>query len=95
MQRFRYPAAQTEALNATRKTFTIRTTIITFLTLVAFASSAAVAGMLEIGTVQLRATAPGMGMTGGYVAITNSGESEERLVAVLSLIHISEPTRLR
>ena len=60
----------------------MRTTIITFLTLVAFASSAAVAGMLEIGTVQLRATAPGMGMTGGYVAITNNGESDERLIAV-------------
>ena len=60
----------------------MRTTIITFLTLVAFASSAAVAGMLEIGTVQLRATAPGMGMTGGYVAITNNGDSDERLVAV-------------
>ena len=60
----------------------MRTTIIRFLTLVAFASSAAVAGMLEIGTVQLRATAPGMGMTGGYVTITNNGESDERLVAV-------------
>ena len=36
----------------------MRTTIITFLTLVAFVSSAAVAGMLEIGTVQLAPRRP-------------------------------------
>jgi len=60
----------------------IRKLIITFLTIGALASGAAVAGMLEIGTVQLRATAPGMGMTGGYVVITNNGNSDERLVAV-------------
>ena len=60
----------------------MRTAFITFLMLIALASSAAFAGMLEIGKVQLRATAPGMGMTGGYVAITNNGDSDERLVAV-------------
>ena len=59
----------------------MKTTFITFLTFVAFASSAAFAGMLDIGTVQLRATAPGMGMTGGYVTITNNGDSDDRLVA--------------
>ena len=60
----------------------MKTTFLTFLTLVAFATSAAVAGMLDIGTVQVRATAPGMSMTGGYVTITNSSESDDRLVAV-------------
>ena len=60
----------------------MKTTFLTFLTLVAFATSAAVAGMLNIGTVQVRATAPGMGMTGGYVAITNNSDSDDRLVAV-------------
>ena len=60
----------------------MKTTFLTFLTLVAFATSAAVAGMLDIGTVQVRATAPGMGMTGGYVAITNNSHSDDRLVAV-------------
>ena len=60
----------------------MKTTFLTFLTLVAFATSAAVAGMLDIGTVQVRATAPGMGMTGGYVAITNNSDSDDRLVAV-------------
>ena len=59
----------------------MKTTFITFLTFVAFASSTAFAGMLEIGTVQLLATTPGMGMTGGYVTITNNGDSEDRLVA--------------
>ena len=59
----------------------MKTTFITFLTFVAFATSTALAGMLEIGTVHLRATAPGMGITGGYVAITNNGDSDDMLVA--------------
>lgn len=40
----------------------------------------ATAGMLEIGTVQIRATAPGMAVTGGYASITNNGEADDRLV---------------
>ena len=41
--------------------------------------------MLEIGTVQIRAIAPGMDVTGGYVAITNHGNSDDKLVAVTAL----------
>ena len=37
--------------------------------------------MFEIGTVQIRATAPGMDVTGGYVTITNHGNSDDTLVA--------------
>lgn len=55
-----------------------------FLTIVAMLIAGvgqAMAGMLEIGTVQVRATAPGMAVTGGYVSITNNGEADERLLA--------------
>ena len=40
--------------------------------------------MLEIGMVQIRATAPGMYVTGGYVAITNHGNNEDTLVATFA-----------
>ena len=39
------------------------------------------ADMFDIGTVQIRATAPGMAVTGGYVTITNNGHAGDRLVA--------------
>lgn len=39
------------------------------------------ADMFNIGTVQIRATAPGMAVTGGYVTITNNGHAGDRLVA--------------
>ena len=38
------------------------------------------ADMFDIGTVQIRATAPGMAVTGGYVTITNNGQAGDRLV---------------
>ncbi len=41
----------------------------------------ALADMFEIGSVQIRATAPGMAVTGGYVSITNKGHADDRLVA--------------
>ena len=41
----------------------------------------ALADMFEIGSVQIRATAPGMAVTGGYVRITNKGHADDRLVA--------------
>ena len=37
--------------------------------------------MLEISIVQIRATAPGIDVTGGYVAITNHGNSDDTLVS--------------
>jgi len=40
----------------------------------------AMAAMFDIGTVQIRATAPGMAVTGGYVSITNNGNEADRLV---------------
>ena len=41
----------------------------------------ALADMFEIESVQIRATAPGMAVTGGYVSITNKGHVDDRLVA--------------
>ena len=59
----------------------MKSAFIAFLALVTMASHAALSGMLEIGTVQIRATAPGMEVTGGYVAITNHSNSDDKLVA--------------
>lgn len=58
---------------------------IAFLAFITMASHGALSGMLEIGTVQIRATAPGMDVTGGYVAITNRGNSDDTLVATSAL----------
>jgi len=41
----------------------------------------ALAGSLEIGTPQIRATVPGMQATGGYLTITNHGDTNDRLVS--------------
>lgn len=41
----------------------------------------ALADMFNIGPVQIRATAPGMAATGGYVSITNNSHADDRLVA--------------
>ncbi|MGC6453056.1 MAG: copper chaperone PCu(A)C [Candidatus Puniceispirillaceae bacterium] len=41
----------------------------------------AIAGTLEISNPQIRATAPGMKATGGYLAITNHGDAADRLVS--------------
>ena len=59
----------------------MKSAFIVFLVLITMASHGALSGMLEIGTVQIRATAPGMDVTGGYVTITNHGNSDDTLVA--------------
>ena len=59
----------------------MKSAFIAFLAFITMASHGALSGMLEIGTVQIRATAPGMNVTGGYVAITNHGNSDDTLVA--------------
>ena len=59
----------------------MKSAFIAFLAFITMASHGALSGMLEIGTVQIRATAPGMDVTGGYVAITNHGNSDDTLIA--------------
>ena len=63
----------------------MKSAFIAFLAFITMASHGALSGMLEIGTVQIRATAPGMDVTGGYVAITNHGNSDDTLVATSAL----------
>lgn len=43
--------------------------------------SPVLAGSLEISNPQIRATAPGMRATGGYLTITNHGDMDDRLVS--------------
>ena len=63
----------------------MKSAFIAFLAFITMASHGALSGMLEIGTVQIRATAPGMDVTGGYVAITNHGNRDDTLVATSAL----------
>ena len=60
----------------------MKSAFIAFLAFITMASHGALSGMLEIGTVQIRATAPGIDVTGGYVAISNHGNSDDTLVAI-------------
>ena len=60
----------------------MRSVFIAFLAFITMALHGAISGMLEIGIVQIRATAPGIDVTGGYVAITNHGNSDDTLVAI-------------
>ena len=46
-----------------------------------FFISPVLAGSLEISNPQIRATAPGMTATGGYLTITNHGDMDDRLVS--------------
>lgn len=46
-----------------------------------FFISPVLAGSLEISNPQIRATAPGMRATGGYLTITNHGDMDDRLVS--------------
>lgn len=46
-----------------------------------FFISPVLAGSLEISNPQIRATAPGMKATGGYLTITNHGDMDDRLVS--------------
>jgi len=41
----------------------------------------AVAGGIEVSGASIRATAPGMTATGGYLTITNLGNTDDRLIA--------------
>lgn len=49
---------------------------------VVWATGSAVTGGLEVSNPQIRATAPGMTATGGYLTITNHGGMDERLISV-------------
>ena len=59
----------------------MKSAFIAFLAFTTMASHGAISGILEIGTVQIRATAPGIDVTGGYFAITNHGDGDDTLVA--------------
>lgn len=54
--------------------------VIATLGLLVSAIMPAFAGGIETSHIQIRATAPGMPVTGGYVTITNHGDADDRLV---------------
>ena len=49
--------------------------------MVLMCAGSAIAGGIEISDASIRATAPGMTATGGYLTIANHGDSDDRLIS--------------
>ena len=55
--------------------------ILLFVSMVLMFTGSAIAGGIEVSDASIRATAPGMTATGGYLTIANHGDSDDRLIS--------------
>ena len=55
--------------------------ILLFVSMVLMFTGSAIAGAIEVSDASIRATAPGMTATGGYLTIANHGDSDDRLIS--------------